>query len=107
MQLSYSYYRNLRLPESGISFIINYFLTKCKIVNTLTPIDFETTCNNILLDIIDTSNTKGKVTYIPIAFLLDFYTKTTKIEYNLSNDEVDDKKKNFSTFLKIIMNIKI
>lgn len=98
MQPSYSYYRNLRLPESGISFIINYFLTKCKIANTLSPINFETTCNNILLDIIDTSNTKGKVTYIPIAFLLDFYTKTTKLEYNLSKDEVEDKKKLLNFF---------
>lgn len=83
----------MHLPEFGISFIINYFLTKCKIVDTFTPINFETTCNNILLDIVDTSNTKGKVTYIPIHFLLDFYIKTTKSEYNLSNNELDDKKK--------------
>lgn len=91
MQPSYSYYRNLRLSESGISFIINYLFTKCNLVNTFTPINFETTCNNILLDIVDLSDTKCKVTYIPIEFLIDFYNKKNKIEYKTSDNEIYDK----------------
>ncbi|AAC97767.1 ORF MSV189 putative core protein, Amsacta moorei EPV entomopoxvirus G1L homolog (vaccinia I7L), similar to SW:P29817 [Melanoplus sanguinipes entomopoxvirus] len=65
--------KNLKMPESGINYILMMLLDKFKIIHFINPIDYSTNANTPLINHFDKSETKGKISYIPLEFLLDFY----------------------------------
>lgn len=81
--------KNLTIPETTIGFALNIFFKHFNIVFIPTPGDYSTSCNSILLKKYDESEkTRGKVSFIPLGFLISLFGET---EQEFKN-EIEKKK---------------
>jgi hypothetical protein len=64
--------KNLSLPETTIGFALNIFFKFYNLIFVPSPQDFALSCNTLLLEKYDTCNeTRGKISFIPLEFLLE------------------------------------
>ncbi|BAO49468.1 putative core protein [Alphaentomopoxvirus acuprea] len=93
--------KNLKMPESGINFLLLIFLNKINnMIYFINPLNYDTNSNTPIVEYLDTDeDTRGKITFLPISYLEQFYNKNAGeilIEFNNNLD----KKKFLLDYLK-------
>lgn len=93
--------KNLKMPESGVNFLMLIFLSKIdNMIYFINPIKYDTNCNTPIIEYLDKDyETRGKISYIPLEFLENFYKeKIGHLNINFSSNI--EKKKVLINFLK-------
>jgi hypothetical protein len=88
----YNVMRNLKIPESGIGFMIFLIFSFYKITPYINFKNYKTNCNMLIINEYDNyKNTKGKVTFIPLDFLYNYYkiNKDDKIHQDIPINNID------------------
>jgi hypothetical protein len=99
--------KNLKMPESGVNFMLLRFLNKIdNMVYFINPVKYDTNANIPILDTFDhDSETRGKITFLPIEFLEKIYKETSENSHIEFNSRLT-KKKFLLDYLKAYLNRK-
>lgn len=87
--------------ETREKIILNLVQCELGLISYPDPRRLITSCETFLLDYLDTSESKGQITYIPIDFLRDYAKEKLSIEYN-NISEIEEKTKLYKVVSNLI-----